>query len=410
MRILWFSPTPSLYRSHSNSHNGGGWVASLETIVRDSSSIDLGIAFMLNEPQFKEELEGVTYYPINPAPKSLTDKLLRRPEKSLVDKYLNIIEDFKPDLIQIFGSENDFGSICSHTSIPVVIHMQGCLPPYHNALFPVGMNTTDFLWRRGLNRQKRLMGLLSENTFAKRAEREIQTIQSCNYFMGRTEWDKALVSLFNPKAQYFHCEEALRNSFLHSDRVWSVDNLKRDKVKIISVISNPWYKGVDLILKTAKLLKRFTDIDFEWNVYGVSDIRFYEYKYKIKAKDVAVNICGSVDKDELVDVMTEASCYVHTSYIDNSPNTICEAQILGLPIMATNVGGISSLVVDGESGVLFPANDPYMLSHQIKLITSDVGFAEKLSETAKIQAIKRHNATSIIETLTTVYKKILGVK
>ncbi len=407
MRILWFSPTPSLYRSHSNSHNGGGWVASLETIVRDNSSIELGIAFMLNEPQFKEKSEGVTYYPINPEPKSFIDKLLRRPDHSLVEKYLKIIEDFKPDLIQIFGSENDFGSICSHTNIPVVIHMQGCLPPYHNALFPVGMNTTDFLWRRGLNRQKRLMGLLSDNTFAKRAEREIQTIQSCNYFMGRTEWDKALVSLFNPKAQYFHCEEALRNSFLTSDRVWSVGNLNSDKVKIISVISNPWYKGMDLILKTAKLLNRFTDMDFEWNVYGVSDIKFYEYKYKIKAKEVAVNICGSVDKNHLITALLASSCYVHTSYIDNSPNTICEAQILGLPILATNVGGVSSLIKDGETGILFPANDPYMLSHLICKLTSDVVLAHKISDAAINQARERHNYDSIKSRLNAIYKQIL---
>ena len=45
MRVLWFSVTPSLYSSFSNSHNGGGWIASLENIVRSVQSISLGVAF-----------------------------------------------------------------------------------------------------------------------------------------------------------------------------------------------------------------------------------------------------------------------------------------------------------------------------------------------------------------------------
>ena len=45
---------------------------------------------------------------------------------------------------------------------------------------------------------------------------------------------------------------------------------------------------------SAKLLKQLTSMNFEWNVFGVSDIRFYEYKYGIVAKNVNVNIRGIV--------------------------------------------------------------------------------------------------------------------
>ena len=86
--------------------------------------------------------------------------------------------------------------------------------------------------------------------FRKQAKREIKTIQHCSYFMGRTEWDKGLIDLFNPKAKYFHCEEALRDSFLQGKRHWS---WRDDKKKtFISVISRPWYKGCDLILKNGQ--------------------------------------------------------------------------------------------------------------------------------------------------------------
>ena len=130
IRILWFSVTPSLFKAYSNSHNGGGWIASLERIVRQVSEIELGIAFNFEDENFVHEQNGVNYYPIS---------------QGCLETYKKIIDDFKPDLIQIFGSENDFGVICGKTKIPVVIHMQGCLPPYHNALFPVGMSPIDFV-------------------------------------------------------------------------------------------------------------------------------------------------------------------------------------------------------------------------------------------------------------------------
>ncbi|MGM9795278.1 MAG: glycosyltransferase family 4 protein [Candidatus Aphodosoma sp.] len=395
MRVLWFSPTPSLYSSYSNSHNGGGWISSLEQIVRSVNDISLGVAFKLNGQKPKNTIDDVTYYCIDS-------------KSNGVQNYIEIIDDFKPDIIQIFGSENEFGDICSHIDIPVVIHMQGCLPPYHNALFPVGMNKFDFLIGRGLTLRRRFMGWRSEPSFRRRAEHEINTIRSCKFFMGRTDWDKALVSLFNPKAKYFHCEEALRDSFLNMDKHWAPSS--QDKIKIISVISNPWYKGVDLILKTAKLLKQFTSMNFEWNVFGVSDIRFYEYKYGIFANNVNVNIRGSVGKEVLVNELCNSSVYVHPSYIDNSPNSVCEAQLIGIPVLATNVGGISSLVKDGETGFLFPANDPYMLANLIKMVVNDRALSVKLCASEISVAKARHNPDSIKTTLLNVYNYILNEK
>lgn len=392
MRILWFSVTPSLFNPHSNSHNGGGWIASLEQIVRKEQLVELGVAFCFESDVLCHENDGVVYYTMNS-------------QRNNLATYLDIIADFKPDLVQIFGSENEFGVICANTKIPVVIHMQGCLPPYHNALFPVGMNSYDFLFQKGLTWRYRFMGLRSEGSFKRRAEREIKTIQSCRFFMGRTDWDKSLINLFNPNAQYFHCEEALRDSFLETKFNWEFKN--RDKIRIISVISNPWYKGVDLILKTANLLKRFTDLDFEWNVFGVRDIAFYEYKYKIKAKSVSVNIRGTATKDVLVQELLDADCYVHSSYIDNSPNSLCEAQVIGVPVLATFVGGIPSLVQDGECGILFPANDPYTLASLIKKVSQDKDLSEKLSENARKFALNRHNPELIGKNLLNVYKQIL---
>lgn len=406
MKILWFSVTPSMFNPRSNSHNGGGWIAALEQLVRQEPSIELGVAFQYPNADFKYERDSVNYYPIPVRRKSIFQRLQGKDGKiEMINHCLRIIDDFQPDLIQIFGSENDFGLLCLQTDIPIVIHMQGCLPPYYNALFPVGMNKYDFFFCKGLTWHFRWMGLRSELSFRKRAEQEIQTIQHCRYFMGRTDWDKRMVNLFNPKAVYFHCEEALRNSFLTGNKHWMP--ISSTKINIVSVISSPWYKGADLILKTAKLLKRFTSLDFEWRIYGVRDIRFYEQKYGIRASEVNVCPMGTASKEKLVDVLCASSLYVHPSYIDNSPNSVCEAQILGMPVLATNIGGLSTIVRDGETGILFPANDPYTLASHIKQLASDTCRCQSLGEAAMRQATERHNPSKIRKTLLRVYQTIL---
>lgn len=409
MRVLWFSVTPSLFNPFSNSHNGGGWIASLEQIVRNSDVMDLGIAFYFGNDYNVYDNDGVKYYTLPNDHRSLIQRLVASDDTSArIDRYLKIIDDFKPDIIHVFGSENDFGLICDKTDIPVVIHMQGSLPPYHNALFPVGMNKSDFLSGRGLTWRRRLIGWRSESSFRRKAERETKILKNCRFFMGRTAWDKNIVKLFNPSAMYYHCEEALRDSFINGDKAWKYR--ERTKMLIVSVISNPWYKGVDLILKTAKLLKVNVGLDFEWAVYGVSDIRFFENKYGIKAHDVNVDIKGSVGKETLVDALCDASCYVHTSYIDNSPNSLCEAQYLGVPVLATYVGGIPSLVEDGHTGILFPANDPYTLAGHLQAIYNNRQFSEELGNAARRIAIDRHNPDSIGASLLNIYREILKCK
>lgn len=406
MRVLWFSVTPSLFNPFSNSHNGGGWIASLEQIVRKSDVIDLGIAFYFGNDYNVYHNDGVKYYTLPNDHRSLIQRLVASDDTNArVDRYLKIVDDFKPDIIHVFGSENDFGLICDKTDIPVVIHMQGSLPPYHNALFPIGMNKLDFLSGRGLTWRRRLIGWRSESSFRRKAERETKILKNCRFFMGRTAWDKNIVKLFNPSAMYYHCEEALRDSFINGDKVWKYR--ERTKMLIVSVISNPWYKGVDLILKTAKLLKVDVGLQFEWAVYGVSDIRFFENKYGVKAHDVNVDIKGSVGKETLVDALCDASCYVHTSYIDNSPNSLCEAQYLGVPVLATYVGGIPSLVEDGHTGILFPANDPYSLAGHLQVIHNNRQFSENLGNAARRIAIDRHNPDSIGASLLNIYKSVL---
>lgn len=405
MKVLWFSPTPSLYSNKIRGHNGEGWITSLQNIVQSVKNIDLGIAFEFAQDAPNEIFDAVKYYPIV-GDFGINEKLKRSKKlKKLLDKSIAIINDFNPDIIHLFGSEKWYGLLVNHTNIPIVIHMQGSLPSYYNARYPVGMSVWNKIFSTKTSLMQKLMAFRIDATFHKNALQEESILKANHYFMGRTHWDKAIVNFYNPNAKYFICQEALRASFVKDIPKWEC-KLER-KIRIISVISGPLYKGVDVVLKTAQLLKKHTKLNFEWNICGTSNIAFFESSYAIKAKDVNVHALGVLTQENLKEQLLNASFYVHPSYIDNSPNSVCEAQILGLPIIATNVGGVSSLIKDQETGFLVPANDPLMIASLIKKNYKNKELLQKLSTASIDSALQRHDPQKINENILSIYRQII---
>jgi len=405
MKVLWFSPIPVNYSEKTWAHNGGGWISSLQNIVKSIENIDLGIVFESTQELEKKFVNKVCYYPII---KDFTLKgKFNKPHQNsiLINKAIRIIKDFKPDVIHLFGSESWYGLLVNHTDIPIVIHMQGSLPSYYNARYPVGMSVWNKIFSTKTTLLQKLMAFRIDRTFHKNALQEESILKANHYFMGRTHWDKAIVNFYNPEANYYVCQEALRDSFIESKQKWSFVNY--GKIKIISVISGPLYKGVDVILKTAQLLKTFSSIDFEWNICGISNADLIESVYKIKAKDVNVDYLGVLDQDVLKNKLLNSSFYIHPSYIDNSPNSVCEAQILGIPVIATDTGGLRTIIRDKETGFLVPSNDHLMVAHLITKMWDNREVLEKISSAAVAQATERHDKEIIKEQLSTVYSQII---
>lgn len=413
MRVLWFSVTASCYSSkQSTSHNGGGWIASLEKIVKTHEDIELGIAFEFASTAFKETIDGVTYYPINTD--SSINKLKRKfsiahEEHLLLPKCLKVIEDFKPDLIQCFGTEWSFGLVAKHTSIPVVIHMQGSMPSYFNALYPPRYNKwTAIAYDLSRIRLKRLAhDIFEEHKSQQRTNREFRVFKANKYFLGRTEWDKNIVELLSPNSKYFTCNEALRDSFYYSSEQWKPK--KSDTVTLCTTGNGSLWKGLDVVLKTASIL---TDrgFKFQWKIIGgVDNIQYIEWMEKLSFEKSNIILSGVLNESELKCELLDADIYVHPAYIDNSPNALCEAMILGLPCIASYVGGIPSMIEHNVSGLLVPVNEPYFLANEIIRLASDTKRQEQYSEAAIRQARQRHSTTNIATELIEAYNAILNI-
>lgn len=409
MRVLWFAVTPSMYGSSTLGHNGGGWIASLEKMLRACPEIELGVAFEHSDDQFKVQQEGVSYYPIH-FQESIWDKLRRKLDAGYADRRLiewchKIINDFKPDVIHVFGSEWAFGLLCKTQNVPVVIHIQGIANPYLNAYFPPGVGKYELLRSWFADRHGLLNVLRSYKLFQHRGRRELEILRSCKYFMGRTYWDKSISKLYSPNSSYFYCSEALRSEFYNQVKTWKRPSC--EKIGIVSTISPPLYKGMDLLLRTAQQLKNY-GIDFEWTVFGVKTAKLAESFTGIKSSQVNVRLGGSVSAEALCRHYNESHVFVHTSYIDNSPNSICEAQLLGIPVVSTNVGGISSIVEDGKTGLLCPANDPFMMASLILQLVQNHELTHNISQAGVVISAKRHDTSTILGDLIRVYHSIAG--
>lgn len=420
MRVLWFTSTSYLYELQKHQYHGCGWVESLQTGLVQHDEINLAVSFFHTNDKDKKVKDNTTYYPLyrkrlrkNPLKaifNNFTGAL--ESERETVHKMLKVIEDFNPDIINVFGSEDIFSSIQQYTKIPVVIHIQGVINPIIDSYFPPGVSKWDFLFEF-----KQFLSLLTgTNQFfrikriSKQGTRELNNLKNTRYVFGRTDWDYCCMTLLAPKAKYFHINEMLREDFYDV----SIKKNKKNNTQILNLVttlSSTIYKGLDVILKTALLLSKTSNIKICWRLIGVDDndklIAFFEQKFKVNHKDLGIKCMGVMEPKKFIPVIKESDLYVHTSYIENSPNSICEAQIIGTPVIATNAGGVSSIVEHNKTGVLIPLNGVFELSHIISNYNSNLSFYQELASSAKEKSIFRHDRKLIVQKCIESYCSII---
>lgn len=417
MRVLWFTNTPCNYKLEGG-YNGGGWMTALQnSILSSGENICFGICFCMDGQPSKVESNNTIYYPVPSHRKSVKDKvfdLLKYDDVTrdeilwpyYINNFKRVINDYHPDIIEVFGSELYIGlasMAAKELKVPCCLHIQGLLSLYIYSLLPSGISTNSFIWKDGL---KGAFANFQFLVYWKRScYREKKILQSTNHFIGRTHWDKNAVSFLNPNAKYHYGGEILRSCFY--------EGRQRTFPKvpvIVTTISGASYKGFDLVLKIAEILKNEFGLNFIWKVYGNVDPLFFEKITNVKHDEVNVQLCGVASAEELRDSMLNATVYLQPSYVENSPNSVAEAQILGLPVVATNVGGTSSMVSDGESGFLFPCTDPYMGVYNILKLINDQSLNIAIGNAGKAIAKDRHNCNIIVNQLIQTYKEVINDK
>ena len=415
MKVLWLTNTPvGASEYFGQTKTSGGWMSALETHIKEQDGISLGVCFFYNKSkEFRFEHKSVTYYPVRTKHTSflgrIKSKLFNLLDDSNQPQLLKVIEDFKPDVIQLFGSESGLGEVLNKIDIPHIIHIQGLIKPCLAAWFPKGVSQRTILSNSTLINRLLKKGIIGEYyKMKKMVVREEKILGTAKNFFGRTDWDKRVVQLYNPTAAYYHCDELLRHDFYGSQ--WGANTTKR--LTFATTINPNLYKGLDIILKTAYLLKEKLEIHFEWKVIGMQAnddlIRVIERIEGKRFADNNVVFLGYQNAGQLIENLLSSDIFIHPSHIDNSPNSVCEAMVLGMPVLAGNVGGVPSLIENHVNGILYNSGDPFELAAIIKEINSDNERLKKLGGAARATAIKRHNAPNIIDVIKNTYSTLLN--
>ena len=419
MRVLWIAQNGGNYKQNLIKGTGG-WIGALQSeLTKRYPDLELGITFA--SPDSDPLKEGnVTYYPIRTTDNNYLakgmDRLLHS-EKYQLDRLSQgmkrVMDEYKPDVVHVWGIEVPSAAIIPLINRPFVVHIQGLLSLYKYIYLPPSFSKEDLrrasnYWNP-LNWLRRAVGktpMGSYNAFKRAAERELGYAKFVKNWIGRTDWDYTASQMLARGSRYFHCEELMRGNF--SGARWQY-HYNGETLRLHSSISGPWYKGIDVILKTANVLKH-QGVKTEWNVYGVTEksgvVRYFSKHIGVDPSDVGIQFHGHVDGKAIRDGLLLSDVYVHPSYIENSSNAIAEAQMLGVPTIAQYVGG-NPTMLKNESGVLVAPNEPFMMAAKIMDMRKKE-FAERYSERGLAVASERQNADKICAVLINIYKTILA--
>lgn len=418
MKILWtvnLIPVNVASKIGASSDVLGGWVESMAKELKSFSDVELAIACKCgNGETFEEIIDGVQYYSVTYTASTPCEELERR--------FSEIIEKFKPDLIHIEGTEFLHAKAALNVgekfNIPTVTSMQGILNGQYN--YQCGqLQVDDLIFSKSLTNV--LAGLLlhfrKTKWYKKRLAHEKEVVEKSKYILGRTTWDRAHSYSLNPDAKYYSCNRVLRTPFYNEK--WNIEKIERHSI----YVGNAYYalKGFHFVVEALpQLIKEYPDIKVYvagHKPFTDNDKRaFFKKGYgaylKKLIEDYGVQdhivFTGPLKAEEVAEKLSKINAYVLCSSVENSPNTLGEAMLVGTPCVAAYVGGVSDMAEDGRDALFYRNDDPSLLAWNIKQIFDNDELALQLSKNAQKRAGVTHNPQKNAEQLISVYKDILN--
>lgn len=412
MVVLWFSNSPAA--AYSDTHQGtGGWVFVLDRALHDK--VELHVAYLFPYKQAAFVKDGTWYHPIysgNIIIESLKRRLFPGYQKEFLEDYLKIIDVVNPDIIHIHGSENSFLDMANRTTVPIVLSIQGnptvIAYKYNSGLYGKFINTkigqlslkSLLLGRRSFSKDLNNIRQMSIN--------EQTRLPYIKYVIGRTDWDRRVLGVLSPNSRYYVVNEAMRNVFYNHS--WHM-SAPIKKLIIHTTIADVYYKGFETICYSLSILNKL-GLNVEWRVAGISSCSSIN---RITKKILGSNypqkgllLLGVMNEKDLLGSLLNSHLYVMPSHIENSPNSLCEAMLLGMPCITTLAGGSDSILTNKVDGLVIQDGDPWSMAGAIKEMIHNWETALAYGKQAREHALRRHDKNCIVNDLLSTYQKIIN--
>ncbi len=383
----------------------GGWLSAYRETFRANfpqQKLTIVSPYMGKEP-IEAEVNGDKHYLFPEASTTVERRQL----------FQRIVELIKPDIIHIHGSEYphsfDFLSVCD--SLRTVLSIQGLVSVYAN-YFYAGISFKDRC------RHTTLRDFLRRETFAQQrqrfvdnGEKEQRLIANVGNVIGRTEWDRAHCRRLNPEVRYFKCNEPLRSEFY--DRQWQRSRCFDQPTLFVSQANYPIKALHQLFLALPPVIKKYPNLRVHIsgdNLLAAPTIKRTSYAFYLLRMAKKLNLTphlhylGRLDAKQMVEQYLGARAFISPSVIENSSNSVCEAQLLGTPVIASNVGGMADLIRHRQTGMLYRFEETAMLSDYILELLNHDDLCTRLSINERQEAQLRHNQSDIARDLMNIYQ------
>lgn len=415
MKVLWitnilFPEAQKAITGKGELKGSGGWMTSSAEFLTNSEGISLVVATVSTCVDSLTVIQGerIKYYVL---PYGKGNKYYN-PKYELL--FGQIQQTEKPDVVHIHGTEFTQGlayvNACGNKNVVVSIQgMKSVIAKYYMAGLGIKdriQNTTiRDLIKGGIGHEAR--------EFARQGQNEVELIRKVKHVIGRTAWDKAHTWIYHHDVIYHHCDETLRSEF-YSSRKWTYSQCQKHSI----FLSQAWYplKGAHQVIKAAAILVQLypdlqiriagEDVTRFANLRGLPHYTTYArylthllHQYDLNTK---VKFLGALSTQQMVDEYLNCNVFVCPSSIENSPNSLGEAQILGTPCIASYVGGIPDMMRGNEDN-LFRFEEVEMLAEKIRRVFSD---KEKQTDMSTVAA-NRHHPLNNNKQLLSIYKKII---
>lgn len=429
MRVLWLCNIMLPFIAKSLGQRivvKEGWLSGLASKLmqnKDTNNITLAICFPAsNDLNFvsgddslflKNSVKGVSYYVFR------EDTV--HPENydaSMEESLGAIIEDFEPDIVHIFGTEYPHTLACvkafgkPEKTLIGIQGLCGAIAEVYMADLPYSVQKKktfrDILKKDGLLEQ--------QQKFVQRGEHEKEALSLVGHVTGRTDFDREETKKLAPQAKYHFMNETLRDEFYHE--CWNIDRIQRYSLFLSQ--GNYPIKGLHYVLD---ILPEIVEKYPETMVYVAGDVITANKSIKDKIKisgygkylldlihkkklDDHVKFAGSLNSDKICARYLKTHVFLCPSAIENSPNSVGEAMLLGVPVVSADVGGVHNLLTHNRDGILYEKNQPQQLKDAILRIFGDDKLALSLSSNAREHARTTHDAEKNYRRLLEIYHEI----
>ncbi len=425
MKVLWLCNImlPAYAKAHGISYSvREGWLTGcLDRIQKaNENKITLAICFPMegSELPFKEEIDGVLYYGFS--------ENLEHPETYDAEaerRFHVILDDFLPDVVHIFGTEFPHSlAMLRAFDKPerVLLGIQGiCGAIAEEYMADIPKEVQKSATFRDRLKEDSLMQQVEK--YKIRAVHEREALKLTGNITGRTAFDKEETSKINPDARYYQMNETMRPCFYTGK--WEEKNVEPHSI-FLSQGDYP-LKGFHFMLQAMPaILEKYPDAHLYVagnNIIGKGKSKYPYFvrasaygkylkalisKNKLKKK---VTMVGMLTDEEMKKRFLRSSIFVCPSVVENSPNSLGEAMLLGVPVVAARAGGIPSMLQSGKDGLLFEKSNVEMLTNSIIQMWDEPVISAVYGDNASRHARITHDAdinyNRLIEIYTDIYNR-----